>query len=154
MLDLQTERAMLPPCPASMRPRLSTASTIALRCAGASALLALACTLSACLGGQATREYNASTAAEAVRGKQQIVHYGCGKCHTIPGIPNAHGVFGPPLMKMGVRTMVAGNFPNTPDTLARWIQSPTSMKPKTAMPDLGLTDQQAHDAAAYLETLR
>lgn len=154
MFDPQSERAALHPCPVSSRQRLSAASTIALCAAGASALLALACSLSACLGGQSTREYNIGTAAQAARGKQEIVHYGCGKCHTIPGIHNAHGVFGPPLMKMGVRTMIAGNFPNTPDTLAHWIQSPTSMKPKTAMPDLGLTEQQAHDAAAYLETLR
>lgn len=32
--------------------------------------------------------------------------------------------------------------------------SPRSMKPKTAMPDLGLSGQQAKDVAAYLETLR
>jgi cytochrome c1 len=35
-----------------------------------------------------------------------------------------------------------------------WIESPTSMKPKTAMPDLGLTQTQATDVAAYLQTLR
>jgi cytochrome c1 len=55
---------------------------------------------------------------------------------------------------MGSRTMIAGDFPNMPENLAHWVQAPTSMKPKTAMPDLGLTDQQARDVAAYLETLR
>jgi cytochrome c1 len=58
------------------------------------------------------------------------------------------------LIAMGSRTMIAGDFPNMPENLAHWVQAPTSMKPKTAMPDLGLTDQQARDVAAYLETLR
>lgn len=88
------------------------------------------------------------------RGEQAIVQYGCGKCHTIPGIHDAYGVVGPPLAKVGSRTIIGGEFPNVPSTLARWVQSPTSMKPKTAMPDLGLTEQQSRDVAAYLETLR
>jgi cytochrome c1 len=32
--------------------------------------------------------------------------------------------------------------------------SPQAMKPKTAMPSLGLTRAQAEDVAAYLDTLR
>lgn len=154
MYDSQSDPAPHNPCLPANRHILATASLAALRAGGISALLALACALSGCLGGKATREYNVSTSAEAARGKQAIVHYGCGKCHTIPGIPNAHGVFGPPLAKLGLRTVIGGNFPNTPDTLAHWIHSPQEMKPKTAMPDLGLTEQQAHDAASYLETLR
>ena len=97
---------------------------------------------------------DAATGGSPERGEQVILHYECGQCHTIPGIPHADGVFGPPLTAMGARTMVGGNFPNEPDTLVHWIQAPTSMKPKTAMPDLGLSEQQARDAAAYLETLR
>lgn len=88
------------------------------------------------------------------RGQQAIVHYGCGKCHTIPGIRDADGVVGPPLAKIGSRTIIGGEFPNIPSTLAQWIHSPTTMKPKTAMPDLGMTEQQSRDVAAYLETLR
>lgn len=83
-----------------------------------------------------------------------IVKYKCGRCHTIPGIPGANGVFGPPLNFMGRRTMIAGNFPNDPENLVRWIMSPQAMKPQTAMPQLGLTDRDARDAAAYLYTLR
>lgn len=87
------------------------------------------------------------------RGRQLIEQRHCGSCHTIPGIPGADGVFGPPLSFMGRRTMIAGNFANTPENLEHWVMSPKSMKPATAMPDLGLTEQQSKDVAAYLESL-
>jgi cytochrome c len=117
------------------------------------AMLPMAILLSGCLGGEAHPGYPVATGGSADRGRQVMVHYQCGKCHTIPGIRDAHGVFGPPLIAMGSRTVIAGNFPNVPENLVHWVQAPTSMKPKTAMPDLGLTDQQARDVAAYLETL-
>jgi cytochrome c1 len=50
--------------------------------------------------------------------------------------------------------MIAGELPNSPENLVRWIKSPQSVEPGTAMPTLGLTDQQARDAAAYLYTLQ
>jgi len=114
------------------------------------AMLPLAIVLSGCLAGNRPKAMGEA----AARGEQVIVHYQCGECHSIPGIHNAHGVFGPPLISMGSRTVIAGNFPNVPENLTRWVQAPTSMKPDTAMPDLGLTEQQARDVAAYLETLR
>ena len=45
-------------------------------------------------------------------------------------------------------------FANTPDNLVHWVMAPQSMKPRTAMPELGLTESQARDVAAYLYTLR
>jgi cytochrome c1 len=50
--------------------------------------------------------------------------------------------------------MIAGEIPNSPDNLVRWIENPAAVEPKTAMPNLGLTDDQAHDVAAYLYALR
>lgn len=50
--------------------------------------------------------------------------------------------------------MIAGELPNSPANLVRWIKDPKSVEPGTDMPDLGLTDQQARDVAAYLYTLR
>ncbi len=97
---------------------------------------------------------NAGTAASADRGKATIETYGCGKCHNIPGIPGANGVVGPPLESVTLRTYIGGNFPNTPDTLKHWIMAPQTMKPKTAMPSLGLSEPQARDVVAYLQTLR
>ena len=107
-----------------------------------------------CRGGQTTHPYPVATGGSAALGRTTIVAYGCGKCHTIPGIRSANGVFGPPLVSLSRRSYIAGNFPNTPDNLTHWVMSPQAMKPKTAMPELGLSEQQARDVAAYLYTLR
>jgi cytochrome c2 len=96
----------------------------------------------------------AGTIGSASRGRATIVIYGCGKCHTIPGIRGANGVVGPPLESVARRTYIGGNFPNTPDTLTHWIMAPQTMKRKTAMPSLGLSEPQARDVVAYLETLQ
>ncbi len=107
-----------------------------------------------CTGGKMVRPYRVSTGGDAHQGRQIIQSSGCGACHTIPGIHAANGVVGPPLYFFSRRTMIAGQLPNTPDNLIRWIKNPPSVEPGTAMPNLGLDDQQARDAAAYLYTLR
>lgn len=109
--------------------------------------------ISGCTGGRFTRPYTVAMGGYPGGGRQVIEKYRCGSCHTIPGIPAAHGVVGPPLNFMASRTMIAGNFPNNPANLVHWIMAPQSMKPNTAMPELGLTEKEARDAAAYLETL-
>lgn len=88
------------------------------------------------------------------RGAQLVRSFGCGSCHTIPGIRNARGLVGPPLFFFSRRTYIAGQLPNTPDNLVRWIQDPQAIEPGTAMPTLGASEQQARDMAAYLYTLR
>jgi len=117
-------------------------------------LLVLAGLLSGCTGGKVLSSYQVATGGNVARGEQVIVQYKCGSCHTIPGIRDANGVFGPPLNELARRSIIAGDFPNEPNILVRWLKNPTSMKPATAMPDLGLSEQQARDTAAYLETLR
>jgi cytochrome c1 len=52
------------------------------------------------------------------------------------------------------RTMIAGELPNSPGNLMRWIVNPSAVEPKTAMPTLGITSDEAHDIAAYLYTLQ
>jgi cytochrome c2 len=106
-----------------------------------------------CSGRRALNNQEASLGGYAPRGREIMVSHKCGSCHTIPGIGHANGVVGPPLNGFGRTTYIAGNFPNTPQYLVRWLMSPKSMKPKTAMPDLGLSQEQAKDVAAYLYTL-
>lgn len=120
------------------------------------ALLLLACIamLAACTGGRVTHAYTAAVDGNPRHGKQLIESYGCGACHTIPGIQTARGVVGPPLMFFSRRTMIAGELPNSPENLMHWIENPPAVEPKTAMPNLGVTPDQAHDIAAYLYTLR
>ena len=86
-------------------------------------------------------------------GKQLIANYGCGACHTIPGVRGADGLVGPPLIKFARRTYIAGEVPNTADFLIRWIEVPQAIEPGTAMPNLGVSEGQARDIAAYLYTL-
>ena len=110
--------------------------------------------LAGCDGGQAVRPYAVAVDGNATHGKQLIEGYGCGSCHTIPGIHNGNGMVGPPLLSFSRRTMIAGELPNTQANLVRWIEHPTQVEAHTAMPDLGLNDDQAYDIAAYLYTLR
>ena len=116
--------------------------------------LAACCGLAACDAGTEKNAYAISVEGNAEHGKQIIQGYGCGSCHMIPGVENARGLVGPPLMYFAERTMIAGELPNTPENLVRWIRNPQSIEPKTAMPDLGLSESQAWDVAAYLYTLR
>ena len=43
---------------------------------------------------------------------------------------------------------------NSPDDLKKWIMNPSALKPGTAMPTLGLSDDEATRIVAYLETLK
>lgn len=91
---------------------------------------------------------------DADRGKVAIQTYGCGACHSIPGIAGAHGQVGPPLDHWSKRVYIAGEVPNTEDFLIRWIEVPEAIEPKTAMPMLGVTEGSARDIAAYLYSIR
>ena len=87
-------------------------------------------------------------------GAKAIRHYGCGSCHTIPGIKGADALVGPPLVHFSKRSYVAGELTNTPANLARWISDPQSVEPGTVMPDLDVTPTDARNIAAYLLSLR
>ena len=87
------------------------------------------------------------------RGAALIAQYGCGSCHTVPGVKGADGLVGPPLTRFGSRSYIAGELPNNADNLRRWISDPHSVEPGTAMPNLGVTPIDAQDIAAYLYTL-
>jgi cytochrome c oxidase assembly factor CtaG/cytochrome c551/c552 len=86
-------------------------------------------------------------------GKAAIRKYGCWTCHTIPGVYGANAVVGPPLDKLANRAYVAG-YPNKPAHLIAWIRHPQSVRNPTPMPDMGITEADARDIAAYLYTLR
>lgn len=95
-----------------------------------------------------------STGGNVKIGEHLIYAYGCGSCHVIPGVAGANGTVGPTLRGFGARYYVAGSLVNTPDNLARWIAQPQEVDPGNAMPDLGVTEHQARDIAAYLYTLQ
>jgi cytochrome c1 len=83
-----------------------------------------------------------------------ITREGCGSCHEIPGVVDADGQAGPPLAHFARRTIIAGILPNTPSNLVLWLTTPQAVVPGNAMPNMGLTDSQAKDVAAYLYTIK
>ena len=89
-----------------------------------------------------------------LRGPATLQLYGCGACHTIPGVVGANGKVGPPLVGLADRGFIAGKLPNTPENLIRWIKDPQGVDPGNAMPNMGVSDVSARDIAAYLYTLR
>jgi cytochrome c2 len=94
------------------------------------------------------------TNADFIKGGEDVVRLGCGSCHTIPGIVGAHGKVGPSLEGFASRTYVAGDLPNQPPNLERWIQHPHAVHPDTVMPDLGVTNAEARDIATFLYSLK
>ncbi|HEX8459297.1 MAG TPA: c-type cytochrome [Pyrinomonadaceae bacterium] len=123
-----------------------------LACIFACAALVLA--FAACRGYSGRAAAEAATGGDAERGLAAINRYGCGTCHTIPGVAGANGQVGPPLAGIASRTYIAGVLENKPDALVRWIQNPRAVDDKTAMPVLGVTEQDARDIAGYLYTLK
>ena len=91
--------------------RIAAVFTLATACLGFA--------LVSCSSGTVARV--AVTQGSPQLGEKSIVHYNCGRCHTIPGVKGADGLVGPPLIHFSKRSFVAGKLANTPDNLARWI---------------------------------
>ena len=78
------------------------------------------------------------------KGQQVLRRSACIGCHTITGIANAK--VGPDLTHVGGRGTIAGAlFPNTTESLHRWIQNAPSLKPGALMPCLLYTSDAADE---------
>lgn len=86
-------------------------------------------------------------------GRLLLRQFGCGSCHEIPKVAAARGKVGPPLSGIASRVYIAGVLANTPENMAAFIRHPQKAAPRTAMPDLGVTEPHARDMVAYLYTL-
>lgn len=106
--------------------------------------------LSACEPGETDRVVEGG---DPDSGKLMMEFYQCGSCHRIPGISGADGVVGPPLDFYSRRSFIAGSVPNNPDNLTQFLHDPHSIRPDSAMPNVGATIPEARDMAAYLYTL-
>lgn len=93
------------------------------------------------------------TGGNPVKGREDVVRYGCPACHEIPGIPTADSRVGPSLQNIVAREYLAGQLPNTPNNMTRWIRMPQEIRPNSAMPDVGISDEEARDITAYLYSL-
>jgi mono/diheme cytochrome c family protein len=90
----------------------------------------------------------------AERGRHVLQQYACVACHEIPGAVGASVPVGPPLDHMARRAFIAGVIQNTPQNMIAWLQAPKQFVPDGAMPNLGVTEQDATDMAAYLLSLQ
>jgi cytochrome c len=102
----------------------------------------------------ARREAIRLTGGNPERGHELVGYYGCNACHTITSVAGPRGKAGPPLDGIAGRGYLAGELPNTSQNMQRWIREPHSVEPKTAMPEMGVTEQDAKDITAFLYTLR
>ena len=89
----------------------------------------------------------------AEAGLQVFRRSACIGCHTIAGV--AQGKIGPDLSHVGGRATIAGAlFPNTSETLHRWIMNAPSLKPGALMPPQNLSPQDLDALIAYLQSLK
>jgi cytochrome c len=101
---------------------------------------------------QNREEAEAMTGGDIARAPESIRRYGCGGCHTIPGVPGGDGQVGGPLSDLRKRVYIGGVLENTPDHLVGWIVNPKIYSPRSAMPASGITVTEAKDVAAFLYT--
>lgn len=87
------------------------------------------------------------------RGRQALHQHACTACHSIPGVTGSAVYVGPPLDQFARRKLIAGTLPTSQENLVRWLMETQQVKPGTAMPELGVSTQDAQDMAAYLLSL-
>ena len=113
----------------------------------------LLCTLALAGCGKDKPAAPAVAGGDPKQGQQLIAQYQCAACHQIPGVDWPQGTVGGSLDGFADRSMIAGRFPNQPDTLATWVRDAPSMSATTGMPAMPMTTAEARDVAAYLYTL-
>jgi cytochrome c len=84
---------------------------------------------------------------------QALIASHCAACHRVPGIAVATGRVGPSLEHIGSQQIIAGYFANSPAILAQWIEHPQKLLPGNAMPEMGLSADEAARIADYLYKL-
>jgi cytochrome c2 len=110
--------------------------------------------LGACGESEVEKNARQMTGGDPGHGAVLVRKYGCNACHVIPGVPGAKGKVGPTLDGIASRVYLAGKLNNTPQNLIRWIRDPQGVSKGTAMPNMGVTEQEGRDLAAFLYTLR
>ncbi len=86
-------------------------------------------------------------------GEIAIISYDCGSRHTISGVLGTSSAAAPSLAGFASRTYVVEKLPSQPANLVLWLKNPQSVVPNAPMPNLGLTDLDARNIAAYLYKL-
>lgn len=96
----------------------------------------------------------------AARGADVVARRGCFLCHEFTGASRSKVAMDMPAIDGATFARGMTQAPDLrlarervrPDVLARWIRDPSSVRPGALMPTLGLTAEEADDAAAYILT--
>ena len=111
------------------------------------------------VAGQQADPARATTGTPEAQGEELFTSFqgatvsgSCAACHSLD--PTAGGATGPNLAHIGSRTtFAAGLVEMNEENLARWLDSPRSVKPGVVMPDYRLTPEQIDALVAYLMSL-
>ena len=91
--------------------------------------------------------------AAQLREAKALIAANCAACHRVPGVATAQGRVGPSLAGISRQQIIAGHFANTPENLTAWIEHPQHFLPGDAMPEMGLSHEQARKIVDYLYTM-
>ena len=89
----------------------------------------------------------AATGGDAERGEVLFRAKGCATCHVHRRVPGRTGEFGDGYPAAAPDLT---SYANDPELLRRWLRDPRAVKPTTAMPNLGLADDEINDLIAFL----
>ncbi len=92
--------------------------------------------------------------ADRDNGRRLVMEKGCTACHAFPDVRWPRGGLGPSLENFGYQGLIAGQLPNQPGVLMRFIRDAPALLPATAMPAIPMSDQEARDVTAYLLKLK
>ena len=96
------------------------------------------------------RPYRDVPGGDVERGRKALEQYKSGSCHKIAGVEGANGTRGQSLAGLALRNDIVGALPNTPEDVVHWIRDPKSVYPETAMPNLNVSQREAHDMVSNL----
>jgi len=96
----------------------------------------------------------APTDNTAQHGKELFMSKTCVQCHAINGT-EARARVAPDLTHLADRkTIGSGVIENNLEGLTEWIMNPQQFKPGCYMPNMQISQSEAHDIAVYLESLK
>jgi cytochrome c oxidase subunit II len=88
---------------------------------------------------------------EYTNGEKLFQAKGCVACHSLQAVNAPKGMVGPNLANVGARSYIAaGTLKNTDENMARWIRNPQAIKKGVLMPNLGVSEPEAHALVAFL----
>lgn len=114
------------------------------------ALVALALLLASALpwpGPGGTTYVASAAAADIAHGRELFQAKGCASCHQHSAVAGSGQFSGGP----GGTAPVLTAYPGDPAYLRSWLRDPQALKPRTTMPNLGLSDAEITALIAFLK---